>query len=139
MKVVIGSGAAGLLSVIIANGLGKTCALVEQHAMGGDCLNVGCVPSKVITTLLYTLLVQCKREHKQTRKKKHAHIIPHAQQRTPGCLIFFLAVALTSEHVPQFRPVPEFHNQQGMAIYFKYTIHEVTKRHKEPQKVWNKC
>lgn len=48
-KVVIGSGAAGLLSVIIANGLGKTCALVEQHAMGGDCLNVGCVPSKVTT------------------------------------------------------------------------------------------
>lgn len=46
-QVVIGSGAAGLLSVIIANGLGKTCALVEQHAMGGDCLNVGCVPSKV--------------------------------------------------------------------------------------------
>ena len=48
-QVVIGSGAAGLLSVIIANGLGKTCALVEQHAMGGDCLNVGCVPSKVST------------------------------------------------------------------------------------------
>lgn len=46
-QVVIGSGAAGLLSVIVANGLGKTCALVEQHAMGGDCLNVGCVPSKV--------------------------------------------------------------------------------------------
>ncbi|CAM9923192.1 unnamed protein product [Ectocarpus sp. 4 AP-2014] len=46
--VVIGSGAAGLLSVIIANGLGKTCALVEQHAMGGDCLNVGCVPSKAL-------------------------------------------------------------------------------------------
>lgn len=48
----IGSGAAGLLSVIIANGLGKTCALVEQHAMGGDCLNVGCVPSKVQTVVL---------------------------------------------------------------------------------------
>lgn len=47
LQVVIGSGAAGLLSVIMANGLGKTCALVEQHAMGGDCLNVGCVPSKV--------------------------------------------------------------------------------------------
>ena len=47
LQVVIGSGAAGLLSVIMAKGLGKTCALVEQHAMGGDCLNVGCVPSKV--------------------------------------------------------------------------------------------
>ncbi|CAM9191590.1 unnamed protein product [Discosporangium mesarthrocarpum] len=46
--VVIGSGAAGLLSVIIANGLGKTCALVEKAYMGGDCLNVGCVPSKAL-------------------------------------------------------------------------------------------
>lgn len=60
VKVVIGSGAAGLLSVIMANGLGKTCALVEQHAMGGDCLNVGCVPSKV---WLHTVFGGCSRCH----------------------------------------------------------------------------
>jgi hypothetical protein len=46
--VVIGAGVAGLLSVITAKWLGKKCALIESHAMGGDCLNIGCVPSKAL-------------------------------------------------------------------------------------------
>lgn len=46
--VVIGAGVAGLLSVITGKWLGKRCALIESSAMGGDCLNVGCVPSKVL-------------------------------------------------------------------------------------------
>ena len=46
--VVIGAGVAGLLSVITAKWLGKKCALIEGHAMGGDCLNIGCVPSKAL-------------------------------------------------------------------------------------------
>jgi pyruvate/2-oxoglutarate dehydrogenase complex dihydrolipoamide dehydrogenase (E3) component len=37
---------AGLVSAAIAAGLGARVALVERHLMGGDCLNVGCVPSK---------------------------------------------------------------------------------------------
>ena len=44
--VVIGAGTAGLVSAAIAVGLGARVALVERHLMGGDCLNVGCVPSK---------------------------------------------------------------------------------------------
>lgn len=44
--VVIGAGPAGLVTAIAAAGLGAHVALVERHAMGGDCLNVGCVPSK---------------------------------------------------------------------------------------------
>ncbi|HUF35195.1 MAG TPA: mercuric reductase [Gemmatimonadales bacterium] len=44
--VVIGAGTAGLVSAAIAAGLGARVALVERHLMGGDCLNVGCVPSK---------------------------------------------------------------------------------------------
>jgi pyruvate/2-oxoglutarate dehydrogenase complex dihydrolipoamide dehydrogenase (E3) component len=31
-----------------AAGLGAKVALVERHLMGGDCLNVGCVPSKAV-------------------------------------------------------------------------------------------
>jgi len=46
--VVIGAGVAGLLSVICAKALGKKAALIERHYMGGDCLNVGCFPSKAI-------------------------------------------------------------------------------------------
>ncbi|MDE3152820.1 MAG: FAD-dependent oxidoreductase, partial [Gemmatimonadota bacterium] len=46
--VVIGGGTAGLVSAAIAAGLGARVALIERDAMGGDCLNVGCVPSKAV-------------------------------------------------------------------------------------------
>ena len=44
--VVVGAGTAGLVCAAGAAGLGAKVALVERHLMGGDCLNVGCVPSK---------------------------------------------------------------------------------------------
>ncbi len=44
--VVIGAGTAGLITAAIAAGVGAKVALIERHLMGGDCLNVGCVPSK---------------------------------------------------------------------------------------------
>jgi thioredoxin reductase len=46
--VAIGAGVSGLISVIIGAWLGKKCALIERHGMGGDCLNTGCVPSKAL-------------------------------------------------------------------------------------------
>jgi pyruvate/2-oxoglutarate dehydrogenase complex dihydrolipoamide dehydrogenase (E3) component len=46
--VVIGAGPAGLVVAAGAAGLGAKVALVERHLMGGDCLNVGCVPSKCV-------------------------------------------------------------------------------------------
>ena len=46
--VVIGAGTAGLVTAAGAAGLGAKVALVERHLMGGDCLNVGCVPSKAL-------------------------------------------------------------------------------------------
>ena len=45
---VIGGGTAGLVTAIGAAGLGAKVALIEKHFLGGDCLNVGCVPSKAI-------------------------------------------------------------------------------------------
>ena len=44
--VVIGAGPAGLVTAAGAAGMGAKVAIVEQHLMGGDCTNVGCVPSK---------------------------------------------------------------------------------------------
>ncbi|MGC8559838.1 MAG: mercuric reductase [Phycisphaerae bacterium] len=46
--VVVGAGTAGLVSAAGAAGLGAKVALVEKALMGGDCLNVGCVPSKAL-------------------------------------------------------------------------------------------
>jgi len=57
--VVIGAGAAGLVSAYIAAAVKAKVTLVESHKMGGDCLNYGCVPSK-------TLIRSAKSEYLQT-------------------------------------------------------------------------
>ena len=44
--VIIGAGTAGLVTAAVAAAVGAKVALIERHLMGGDCLNVGCVPSK---------------------------------------------------------------------------------------------
>src|SRR6516165_5786654 len=46
--VVIGAGTAGLVTAAGAAGLGARVALIERELLGGDCLNVGCVPSKAL-------------------------------------------------------------------------------------------
>lgn len=46
--VVIGAGAAGLVTSYIGAATKGKVALIEKHKMGGDCLNTGCVPSKAL-------------------------------------------------------------------------------------------
>ncbi len=46
--VVIGAGAAGLVTSYIAAAVRAKVTLIEEHKMGGDCLNYGCVPSKAL-------------------------------------------------------------------------------------------
>ena len=46
--IVIGGGAAGLVSSIIGSAVKAKVTLIEKHKMGGDCLNTGCVPSKAL-------------------------------------------------------------------------------------------
>ena len=46
--IVIGAGSAGLVSSYIAAITQAKVSLIEAHAMGGDCLNTGCVPSKAL-------------------------------------------------------------------------------------------
>jgi len=53
--VIIGAGPAGLVAARAATALGAKVALIERSLIGGDCLNIGCVPSKAIirTSRLY--------------------------------------------------------------------------------------
>jgi pyruvate/2-oxoglutarate dehydrogenase complex dihydrolipoamide dehydrogenase (E3) component len=53
--VVVGAGTAGLVAAHAAAALGAKVALIERNLLGGDCLNIGCVPSKAIirTSRLY--------------------------------------------------------------------------------------
>ena len=46
--IVVGAGAAGLVSAYIGATVKAKVALIEKHKMGGDCLNTGCVPSKAL-------------------------------------------------------------------------------------------
>ncbi len=46
--VVIGAGSGGLVTSLIASIVKAKVSLVEDHKMGGDCLNFGCVPSKAL-------------------------------------------------------------------------------------------
>ncbi|MCI5066636.1 FAD-dependent oxidoreductase [bacterium] len=58
--VVIGAGAAGLVTSYIAAAAKAKVALIErEEQMGGDCLNTGCVPSKA--------LLRCAKAHAELR------------------------------------------------------------------------
>ncbi|MDJ0756924.1 MAG: mercuric reductase [Ardenticatenaceae bacterium] len=46
--VVIGGGSAGLVAAAGASAIGAKVALIEKNYLGGDCLNVGCMPSKAV-------------------------------------------------------------------------------------------
>ena len=60
---VIGGGSGGLTTAAVMASFGVPVVLVEKHKMGGDCLNVGCVPSKAILAAA-----------------KHAHAIVEAEK-----------------------------------------------------------
>jgi pyruvate/2-oxoglutarate dehydrogenase complex dihydrolipoamide dehydrogenase (E3) component len=46
--VVLGGGTAGLVAAAIGGAIGARTALVEKNLLGGDCLNMGCIPSKTL-------------------------------------------------------------------------------------------
>ncbi len=60
--VVVGGGSAGLVTAYIAAAVKAKVTLVEQHALGGDCLNTGCVPSKALIRSA-RFMAQVKRAH----------------------------------------------------------------------------
>ena len=46
--IAIGAGAAGLISASSCSAIGGRAAIIEQKLFGGECLNFGCIPSKVL-------------------------------------------------------------------------------------------
>jgi pyruvate/2-oxoglutarate dehydrogenase complex dihydrolipoamide dehydrogenase (E3) component/uncharacterized membrane protein YdjX (TVP38/TMEM64 family) len=70
--VVIGAGAAGLVTSYIAAVVKAKVTLVETHKMGGDCLNYGCVPSKALIKSA-TLVSQIRHASDYGIAKAEAH------------------------------------------------------------------
>ncbi len=60
--IVIGAGAAGLVSAYVAAAVKAKVTLIEKYRMGGDCLHSGCVPSKALirTAKLLTQIRQAQ-------------------------------------------------------------------------------
>ncbi len=62
--VIIGAGPGGYVAAVRAAHLGADVTLIEKKAIGGTCLNVGCIPTKVLlhtAELLSTLKSDAKR------------------------------------------------------------------------------
>lgn len=57
---VLGGGPGGYVAALVAAQRGARVVLIERERLGGTCLNVGCIPTKVLTTAT-GLLVQAKR------------------------------------------------------------------------------
>ena len=66
--IVIGGGAAGLVTAYLCSSLKAKTALIEKNKMGGDCLNTGCVPSKALLKSA-SLVAQAKQSQKYGIKK----------------------------------------------------------------------
>jgi dihydrolipoamide dehydrogenase len=54
--VIIGGGPAGYVGAIRASQLQASVTLVEKDKVGGTCLNVGCIPTKVLTSTAHLFL-----------------------------------------------------------------------------------
>jgi pyruvate/2-oxoglutarate dehydrogenase complex dihydrolipoamide dehydrogenase (E3) component len=83
--VILGAGTAGLVAAHAAAALGAKVALVERDLLGGDCLNVGCVPSKAIirTSRLYSEMRAA--EHYGAQTPVHVRVdFPALMQRMRG-------------------------------------------------------
>ena len=70
--IVIGGGAAGLVSAYIGATVKAKVTLIEGHKMGGDCLNYGCVPSKA-------LIKSAKLAHQIQHAERYGLLGQHAQ------------------------------------------------------------
>ncbi|MBZ5570186.1 MAG: FAD-dependent oxidoreductase [Acidobacteriia bacterium] len=47
---IVGGGPAGYVAALVAAQRGARVVLIERERIGGTCLNVGCIPTKVLTT-----------------------------------------------------------------------------------------
>lgn len=61
--VIIGAGPAGYVGAIRAAQLGVEVILIEKEEVGGVCLNVGCIPTKVLTSAAHTLTQFNRSDH----------------------------------------------------------------------------
>ncbi|MNU82995.1 Mercuric reductase [compost metagenome] len=100
---VVGAGAGGLVTSYIAAAVKARVALIEQHKMGGDCLNTGCVPSKA--------LIRSARFAYEQRKAGELGFSP-SQSRAD----FAAVMARVAEVIKEVEPHDSVERYQGLGV-----------------------
>lgn len=100
---VIGAGAGGLVTSYIAAAVKAKVALIEQHQMGGDCLNTGCVPSKA--------LIRSARFAAEQRRAAEFGFNPAQSQAD-----FAAVMARVAEVIKQVEPHDSIERYQGLGV-----------------------
>ncbi len=101
--IVIGAGAAGLVSAYIAAAVKAKVTLVEAGEMGGDCLNFGCVPSKA-------LIKSAKRAHDIRSAAKYGITAPAPKVDFPRVM------ARVHEVIAQIAPHDSVERYEGLGV-----------------------
>ncbi|WP_086616628.1 FAD-dependent oxidoreductase [Erythrobacter tepidarius] len=101
--VVIGAGAAGLVSAYIAATVKAKVTLVEAKDMGGDCLNTGCVPSKA-------LIKSAKVAHQMRHADKYG-LVPSEPQ-----VPFKAVIARVQEAIKAIAPHDSIERFTGLGV-----------------------
>lgn len=100
---VIGAGAGGLVTSYIAAAVKARVALIEQHKMGGDCLNTGCVPSKA--------LIRSARFAVEQRKAGELGFSPSQSQAD-----FAAVMARVAKVIREVEPHDSVERYQGLGV-----------------------
>lgn len=100
---VIGAGSGGLVSAYIAAAVKAQVTLIEQHAMGGDCLNTGCVPSKALLHLAHG--------------RKHADMLnQHGVGVSLTSIDFKTVMATVQQVITDIEPHDSVERYQGLGV-----------------------
>ena len=107
--VVIGAGAAGLITAAVAAGLGARVALIEGHRLGGDCLNVGCVPSKGV--------IRAARMVAEARRAAKELGLPLADDATPDFALVMQRMRRIRAQISAEDAATRYRDELGVDVY----------------------
>lgn len=118
--VILGGGPGGYVCAIRAAQLGADVTIVEKKRLGGTCLNVGCIPTKVLlnTAEIYTFLI--KESQEIGIEAEHVNINWQALQKRKDVVVNQLVngveVLLKSNNIKRINGEGKFKNDQQIEV-----------------------
>ncbi|MDX1649238.1 MAG: FAD-dependent oxidoreductase, partial [Myxococcota bacterium] len=107
--VVVGAGSAGLITSGVAASLGARVALVERFLLGGDCLNVGCVPSKAV--------IRAARLAEEARRARRVLGYGPADDARPGFAAAFERMRAVRARISEADSAARYRDEFGVEVF----------------------